>query len=142
MHGITVDSLTDWLTSEGIRVLEARLPSELWGLYDSEGQTIYLQAGMPERYQVATLLHEIFHYQRGDVGHQSPAVEDEINQSVALHMVDVETYRDAELRGKHSVGGLAAELELPRWVIEGYQRHLSNSWAASLRVGSAADWGC
>ena len=73
---------------------------------------------------VPTLMHEMEHARRGDEGPQPRSVEARIDAVVARRLVTVEDYAAAELLVGCRVGALAAELEVPTWVIEAWQRTL------------------
>lgn len=118
------NSLRDWLYSERINIREKVLPAGVWGLYDWERQTIWIRAGLPSTYRHAALLHETYHFVRGDRGHQTQAVENQINEIVALTLVNPAEYRWAESLVGPSVPGLAVELEVPKWVVRAYRRIL------------------
>ena len=119
--------LTDWLHSEGITVSAAVLPAGHWGLYDYDRRHIYVRAGMPSYYRYPALLHETQHYAAGHRGHQSARVEDQINQAVALHLVNPAEYALAEEHHGWNTRAIAVALDLPRWVIQAYRRHLQSS---------------
>ena len=128
---ITEAALLDYMNEAGIRVHEAELPPGYWGYYDKEQQLIVLQRGMTGSQRLATMLHELAHHSRGDAGHQASAVEDAINEDVARYLVDPAQYAFWESELGWSPGGIAAALELPRWVIEAYRRVLARSACTS-----------
>ena len=119
-------ALLDQAAGEGINILEAQLPGDTWGLYVRGSLTIYLQSGMTTTQRVATLLHELAHHVAGHDGHQSQGVEDQINEGVALLLVDPVEYAFWESQLGWSTGGIAHALEVPRWVVEAYRRTLGN----------------
>lgn len=121
------DALTDWLLSEGIVVASAILPAGYWGLYEPERRRILVRAGMPAYFRYPALLHEAHHYVAGHWGHQSDAVEQRINKAVALHLINPAEYALAEAELGWNSGGIAAALELPRWVVQAYRRHLQST---------------
>ena len=126
-HGMKVSeqALLDRISGEGLTVSEAQLPDQYWGYYDKEQHLIVLQQGMTEPQRIATLLHEYAHHLRGDAGHQPQAVEDRIDEEVARVLVSAEEYRFWESQFDGSVAGIAYGLEVPRFIVEAYQRTLS-----------------
>ena len=60
----------------------------------------------------------------GDEGPLPRSVEARIDAVVARRLVTVEDYAAAELEVGCRVGALAAELEVPTWVIEALRRTL------------------
>lgn len=112
-------ALTDRLEREGITVCEGDCDS--WGYYDHRERVIMLRAGMTEAQKTATLFHEAQHYYRGDVGPQPSHVEDLINRQVADLLITPAAYEAAEYLADGSPAGIAAELGLPRWVVDAYR---------------------
>lgn len=104
-----------------LTVVEAYLPGTLRGLYVPAEGRIYLRAGMPGWAAVPTLMHELYHVERGDAGHQGRGVEARIDRQVACRLLDVGRYAAAEAVAGPAVGALAAELEVPTWVVVAYQ---------------------
>mgnify|MGYP007060836564 CR=1 FL=1 len=104
---------------------EANLPEGQWGAYVQRTGTVWLQAGMTRSQRVATLLHELLHVLAGHDGHQDEATERRIDEDVARVLVDAIDYSWAESQVGCHVGGLAALLEVPTWVVEAYQRALA-----------------
>ena len=117
-------AILDRISGEGLTVREAQLPDEYWGYYDKERRLIVLQQGMTGSQRIATLLHEYAHHLRGDAGHQPQAVEDRIDEEVARMLVSAEDYRFWERQFGGSVAGIAYGLEVPRFIVEAYQRTL------------------
>ena len=97
------------------------------GWYDHTTLTIALHPDLLERQKLPVLLHEALHHSRQDQGHQSPAVEARIDEQVALMLVDPVDYAFCESQFGWSTGGIAAELDLPRWVIQAYRRSLARA---------------
>lgn len=65
----SLESLSQECLEAGVRVSWAVLPSGYRGLYLPDARTVYLRAGMPDWVAVPTLMHELCHVERGDVGH-------------------------------------------------------------------------
>lgn len=120
----SLDSLLADCDRRRLTVVLATLPRTVRGAYHHATRTIVLRAGMPEWMAVPTLMHEMEHARRGDEGPQPPSVEARIDAVVARRLVTVEDYAAAELEVGCHVGALAAELEVPTWVIEAWRRTL------------------
>lgn len=106
---------------------EERLPAGVEGVWDLDQHTIWLKKGLPKPSGACTLAHELEHARRGDVGHQDECVEEFINEKVALKFVDALTYMRLEKIYGCEPGMIAEELDLPRWVIEAWQRLLNRA---------------
>lgn len=117
----------DWLAQRNIEVVEAPTPQGMWGAYDLSGQTVYLRAGMPSQYRLPTLLHEAEHVDRGDAGHQARSTEDRIDEDVARALVNPSDYAFWESQLGWQTAGIAAALDLPKWVIRAYRRALARA---------------
>ena len=117
----TLESLLADCDRRSITVITAPLPGTRQGAYCHATRTIVLRRGMPDRLTVPTLMHEMCHAERGDDGPQPAAVEARINRLVACRLVTVTEYAAAETLG---VGALAAELDVPVWVVESFRRTL------------------
>lgn len=120
----SLDSLLTDCDRWRLAVVLAALPRTVRGAYHHATRTIVLRAGMPEWMAVPTLMHEMEHARRGDEGPQPRSVEARIDAVVARRLVTVEAYAAAELLVGCRVGALAAELEVPTWVIEAWRRTL------------------
>jgi hypothetical protein len=112
---------------QGIRVQEMRLPAGLEGVWDPSQKTIWLKKGLPVASMACTLAHELEHARRGDAGRQDEYVESFIDEKVALRFVDSEAYAKLETAYGCEPGVIAEELDLPRWVIEAWQRLLNRT---------------
>lgn len=123
MQTITEKALIEWLTGEGFTVVEFE-GSSLWGFTDHANRVVGVDAALLDRQRVPTLLHECYHVRLGHEGHQSAAVEAWINEQVAATLVDPVEYAYWEGQYGWSTGGIAAALELPRWVVDAYRRRL------------------
>ena len=110
---------------EGVNV---RFASNLHerGAYVHATRTIYINARMSERHQYATLAHELIHARLNHDGPQLESVEQRVNELAALMIVDVNEYRQAETVCGGHAGSIAAELDLPVWVIQAWQTHVLN----------------
>lgn len=64
---------------------------------------------------------------RGDTGRQDEYVESFIDEIVALRFVNSEAYAKLETAYGCEPGVIAEELDLPRWVIEAWQRLLNRT---------------
>lgn len=120
----SLDSLLADCDRWRLAVVLAVLPRTVRGAYHHATRTIVLRTGMPEWMAVPTLMHEMEHARRGDEGPQPRSVEARIDAVVARRLVTVEDYAAAELEVGCRVGALAAELEVPTWVIEAWRRTL------------------
>lgn len=113
--------------AQGIRVQETRLPAGLEGVWDPNQKTIWLKKRLPVASMACTLAHELEHARRGDTGRQDEYVESFIDEKVALRFVDSEAYARLEEVYGCEPGVIAEELDLPRWVIEAWQRLLNRA---------------
>ena len=130
MTGIELNALLDQLAGEGVRVIWADLPGEMDGAYMLRSHTILLDTGLAAWEVLPVLLHETMHWHRGDDGPQPPRVERDIDETVARLLVDPDAYRLAEEHYGWHTGGIAAELDLPRWVVQAYRRVLGREMSA------------
>lgn len=120
-----METLVQRCAELGLRVRWTNLPDNLSGCYDHTTSTIWLRNGDPEWMSVPTLMHELIHAHRGDNGHQPAAIERAIDRTVARALITEEEYAEAErISGARGSGGIAAELELPRWVVSAYRAEL------------------
>ncbi len=120
-----MNALLDELAGEGVRVMRADLPGDMDGAYMLRSNTILLDTGMTAWETLPVLLHEMIHWRRGDDGPQSTCVERSIDEAVALQLIDPSDYASAEMEYGWHTGGIAVELDVPRWVVEAYRRVLS-----------------
>ena len=123
----TLDSLTVEAATLGVHVTWAELPIEMDGAYLHQRRTIILAPGLADYAQAPALAHEVEHAKRGDDGHQTRRVEDEIDEAVACRFVDIFAYRRAEEYYGWNTPAIAAELDLPRWVVQAYRRALTRA---------------
>lgn len=109
----------------GLRVEWVPLPPKQRGAYDLATHTIYLSDAMSDGTALPSLLHELEHARRGDDGHQAESVEKAIDRMVAHMLITEEEYARAEYisdgRDSHTI---AAELELPKWVVSAFREEL------------------
>ena len=112
---------------QGLCVQEMRLPAGLEGVWDPSQKTIWLKKGLPVASMTCTLAHELEHARRGDAGRQDEYVESFIYEKVDLLFVDSEAYAKLETAYGCEPGVIAEELDLPRWIIEAWQRLLNRA---------------
>ena len=110
-----------------IYVRETKLPAGTEGYWDPSQRTIWLKKGLPTHNSACTLAHELEHVRRGDNGRQDEYVESFIDEKVALRFVDSEAYVKLETAYGADPGAIGEELDLPRWVIEAWQRLLNRA---------------
>lgn len=121
----TLNALLQQCEDAGITVTWTRLASRRRGGYAHASRTIYLTEGMPDDLALPTLLHEMEHARRGDDGHQSPAIEARIDETVARAIITPDDYARAEaVTGARDSGAIAVEMGLPQWVVAAYRRTL------------------
>lgn len=118
-----INALTDRLASEGVSVHEWDIVQ--WGLYVRRERLVVVRAGMTVPQRLAALTHEALHHWAGHDGHQSEVVEARINRQVALQLVSTPAYIAAERLHQGNVAGIAAELDLPVWVVRAFQGSLA-----------------
>lgn len=126
---MTIDALLEWCFEQGITVSIGDVGTD-WGRYYRARRSIVLSRALSQRQRLPVLLHEIAHAARGDDGHQPERIERRINEEVSLTLIDPRAYVAAEERFGWSTGAIAAELELPRWVVQAYRRVLARTAAA------------
>lgn len=108
----------------GVAVTWVRMPEGLSGCYHHATRTILLDKRLEEWQAVPVLMHEMAHATAGHEGHQDSTTEARIDRAVATTLLTPEAYRRAEtLVGPHP-GALAAELEVPMWVIHAFNHTL------------------
>jgi hypothetical protein len=110
-----------------IYVRETKLPAGTEGYWDPSQRTIWLKKGLPTHNSACTLAHELEHARRGDNGRQDEYVESFIDEKVALRFINPTTYARLEEVYGCEPGVIAEELDLPRWVIEAWQRLLNRA---------------
>ena len=128
----SLDVLAQQCADQGIIVSWAGLSAGRRGLYVLSTRTIYLRHDMPDWLAVPTLMHEMCHAERGDDGPQPADVEALINRLVACRLIAVGEYAAAERVVGPSVGALAAELDVPVWVIMAFQRTLRTQMVTTV----------
>lgn len=116
------DALREGLARKGIAIHEANI--DAWGFYSHEKRLIVLRRGLTRGQRTATLLHENIHSERGDEGHQTPKVEDRINEQVAYELISPLEYARAEIEAEGSLSGIAEILDYPVWCVESYRKIL------------------
>jgi hypothetical protein len=129
----TLDSLLADCHARRLTVTTGRLPRAVRGTYHHPTRTITLAAGMPGWAAVPTLMHEMVHADRGDDGPQPAAIEARIDALVACRLITVGEYAAAEDLVGPVVGALAAELDVPAWVVEAYRRTLLSKCSSSCQ---------
>lgn len=107
-----------------VTVVTGTTPTGWEGAWDATTRTIHLAAHLPDWEATAVLAHEMTHARAGHNGHQSPAVERAVDETVAHTLLDHEQVARAEAAVGCHPGALADELEVPTWVITAYQRTL------------------
>ena len=99
------------LRARGIRIVEGvAVPGE-WGAYSHELQIVAISPRLTQFQRRATLLHELIHVRRGDVGHQDERVERAIYREVAQTLITPQDYARAEALHGPSTQAIAVELE-------------------------------
>lgn len=124
MERPTYDSLLGECERLGVAVMPAHLSVEIDGAYIKRNSVILLDKNLADFERVPVLLHEMVHVERQDNGHQSARVERWIDEQVALRLIDPFEYAHAESELGWHTGGIAAELDVPRWVVQAYRRVL------------------
>ena len=126
---LTVENVTRRLETRGVQVIETRdgMTGDRVGWYCHQTRTIALHPDLLERQRLPVLLHEAIHHDREDQGHQSAAVEARIDEQVARMLIDAVEFAWAESQVGYHVGGLAALLDMPTWVVRAYRRCLTKA---------------
>ena len=121
---MTLDEVAAELDRLGIELVEATLPPGWCGAYSHRERTIYVQRDIAAFELIPTLLHELEHARLHHEGHQSRSVENAIDERVARELISPADYALAEKLHDGHTGGIALELDLPRWVVSAYRRQL------------------
>ena len=101
-------------------------------IYIDDLRAIYINRRIPAAWVLPVLAHETFHAAARHDGHQSPPVEARIDEAVAQAIINPSDYEFWESQYGWSTGGIAAALNLPRWVIEAYRRKLAQMHPVTL----------
>ena len=120
--------MVDALAERGVTVTETvEGMDDRLGWYDHSSLTVGLHPDLLERQRLPVLLHEALHHWYQHDGHQSDAVERRIDERVATLLVSPRDYARAESQVGEHLGGLAAALDVPVWVVEAFQRLLARA---------------
>lgn len=125
----SLDQLLDWCSVHDLQVaLDYTFTNpHLTGVYHHETGTIYLARSLPQAWRPATLAHEIIHAHNTHDGHQNQTIEQRIDEAVAKAIIDPTEYAYWEEQYGWRTGGIAKELDQPRWVVEAYRRYLAKN---------------
>lgn len=119
-----LDEIENELAQRGVEIVPWDMPAGVWGAYDKKSSVVYYDKALTQSQRRVTLLHELIHVRRGDDGHQPDRVERLIDRQVVRMVLSQSDYIRAERLHDCDVAAMAQELDLPVWVIEGYQDHL------------------
>ena len=122
-----MDDLDLWFAAHGVVVVEVDMSGPRWGWYSMRDGIVAVRRGLLDCQRRAVLLHEAQHVLRGDDGHQSQCVEDRIDETVAGQLIDLVEYARAEDEYGWNSGAIAAELGVPKWVVQAYRRALTRA---------------
>ncbi len=122
---MTTREKLDKLTARmGLTVIEQDLTSlGVWGLYSRRVRLIIINERLTTRLKTAALAHELAHAIYGHDGHQSPAVERQVNEMAARMLITREAYKRAEALYGCDVHAIANELDVALIMVESY-RHV------------------
>ncbi len=126
MGRINESSLTTWLAGQGVIVVEVD-GGDHWGWYDRQAGSVALRQDLLPFQRVPILMHECYHVARDDDGQQTPRVEEWIDEQVAGRLISLPSYAAAEEAYGWNSGAIAAELDVPRWVVQAYRRSLERT---------------
>lgn len=124
------DSVLNHALQIGLKVNEIKLNRSQWGFYDHRSQTIFINQAMTNTQKAVTILHELYHHERGDTEPQPTHIEQWIDEEVALQLIKPANYQHAELTTCASPGAIASELELPLHIILAWQRRQQKNHSA------------
>ncbi|GAA1914947.1 hypothetical protein GCM10009775_04230 [Microbacterium aoyamense] len=116
------------LDALGVKVKYVQMPPDRDGEYDHRRQLIRVQMGLPERAHRSVLAHECAHAVFADVpsmfGPVNRKQERRADEWAALHLIDIESYKRAEVIHHGHSEAMAVELNVLLELVEAYQRTL------------------
>lgn len=121
----TREKLDKLITRMGLTVTEQDLTGlGVWGLYSRRERLIIINDKLTVRLKTAALAHELAHAIYGHDGHQSPAVERQVNEMAARMLITREAYKRAEALYGSDVHAIANELDVALIMVESFRRGL------------------
>ena len=123
---MTTREKLDKLTARmGLTVIEQDLTGlGVWGLHSRRERLIIINDKLSTRLKTAALAHELAHAICEHDGHQSPAVEQQVNEMAARMLITREAYKRAEALYGSDVHAIANELDVALIMVESYRRGL------------------
>lgn len=121
----TREKLDTLITRMGLTVTEQDLTSlGVWGLYSRREHLIIINERLTARLKTAALAHELAHAIYEHDGHQTPAIEQQVNEMAARMLITREAYKRAEALYGCDVHAIANELDVALIMVESFRRVL------------------
>lgn len=109
----------------GVRIREAAVPGDWWGVCDHRHKLVTLKPGLGAAQRRSTLAHELGHAAYGHTGHH-PKTERLADRWAAKRLLTIDLLFSHARLGV-DVRELAASLDVMPWVIETYVEILSKN---------------
>ena len=121
----TREQLDKFTARMGLTVTEQDLTAlGVWGLYSRRERLIIINEHLTTRLKTAALAHELAHALCSHDGHQSPAVEQQVNEMAAQMLITREAYKRAEALYGCDVHAIANELDVALIMVESFRKTL------------------
>ena len=121
----TREQLDNLITRMGLTVTEQDLTSlGVWGLYSRREHLIIINERLTARLKTAALAHELAHAIYEHDGHQTPPVEQQVNEMAARMLISRDAYKRAEALYGCDVHAIANELDVALIMVESFRRVL------------------
>ena len=121
----TREQLDNLITRMGLTVTEQNLTSlGVWGLYSRRERLIIINEALTTRLKTAALAHELAHAICEHDGHQTPAVEQQVNEMAARMLISRDAYKRAEALYGNDVHAIANELDVALIMVESFRKTL------------------
>lgn len=122
---MSLDVMIAACVTAGVHVYTRRLPDPYMGFYDEAVETIVLDESLNQTQGRCTLVHELMHWVRGDVG--CGVGERRVRRMTAGFMVDRDEYAMAEVAFEGDVWRMSVELGVTVGVLDDYRLLLRES---------------
>lgn len=121
----TREKLDTLITRMGLTVTEQDLTAlGVWGLYSRREHLIIINEKLNTRLKTAALAHELAHAIYEHDGHQTPPVEQQVNEMAARMLISRDAYKRAEALYGCDVHAIANELDVALIMVESFRRVL------------------
>lgn len=121
----TRKALNDLTARMGLTVIEQDLAGlGVWGLYSRRERLIIINERLTARLKTAALAHELAHALCEHDGHQTPAIEQQVNEMAARMLISRDAYKRAEALYGNDVHAIANELDVALIMVESFRKTL------------------